>query len=60
MEIPLPKDGKTVGVGGFKKDIEGAYALARKVQFAENIHEMRNAYYEFREYIEKCLVNNNQ
>lgn len=54
MEIPLPKDGKTIGVGQFKLEIEIAYKLARRVQFSENIKEMRAAYDEFRKHVDSC------
>jgi hypothetical protein len=56
MEIPLPKDGKTIGIGNFKKDIEKAYELARIVQFSNNISDMRKAYSEFRKYVEVCIL----
>ena len=54
MEIPLPKDGKTIGIGQFKQDIEKAYKLARMVQFSDNIKEMRLAYNEFRKHVDSC------
>lgn len=55
MDIPLPKDGKTIGIGPFKKEMETAYKLARRVQFAEdNIKEMREAYAKFKEYVDSC------
>ena len=54
MEIPLPKDGKTIGVGEFKRDIEKAYKLARMVQFSDNIKDMRDAYEEFRKHVDSC------
>lgn len=54
MEIPLPKDGKTLGVGLFKQEIEIAYKLARRVQFSDNIKEMRSAYDIFKKHIESC------
>ncbi len=55
MEIPLPKDGKTIGIGQFKQEIQVAYNLARRVQFSDDINEMREAYVEFRKYIDSCL-----
>ena len=54
MEIPLPKDGKTIGVGDFKRDIEKAYKLARIVQFSHNIKEMRIAYDKFKKHVDYC------
>ena len=54
MEIPLPKDGKTIGIGKFKQDIEKAYKLARMVQFSDNIKKMRLAYNEFRKHVDSC------
>ena len=55
MEIPLPKDGKIIGIGEFKKDIEKAYELARIIQFSDNLKDMRIAYSDFRKHIEICL-----
>ena len=55
MEIPLPKDGKTIGIGQFKQDIVIAYKLARMVQFSDNIKDMREAYEKFRRHIDSCL-----
>ena len=54
MEIPLPKDGKTIGVGQFKLEIEIAYKLARRIQFSDNIKEMRKNYEEFKKHIDSC------
>lgn len=54
MEIPLPKDGKTVGAGQFLNEIREAYRLARRVQFSENLNEMREAYAKFRKYVDTC------
>jgi hypothetical protein len=54
MEIPLPKDGKTIGIGNFKREIEKAFKLARMVQFSDNIKEMRENYAEFRKYVDYC------
>lgn len=54
MEIPLPKDGKTVGAGKYLKEIRETYRLARLVQFAKNLKEMREAYAEFRKYVDAC------
>ena len=55
MEIPLPKDGKTIGIGDFKKDFEQACELARLVQWSTNISDMRIAYSEFRKHVERSL-----
>jgi hypothetical protein len=57
MEIPLPKDGKTIGIGQFKRDIEKAYKLARLVQWSDNITDMRNTYAEFRKHVDYCIDN---
>jgi hypothetical protein len=54
MEIPLPKDGKTVGAGKYLNEIRETYRRARLVQFAENLKEMREAYAEFRKYVDAC------
>lgn len=55
MEVPLPKDGKTIGIGVFKKDIERAYKLARDVQFSHNLKDMRQAYNEFKKHVDACV-----
>lgn len=55
MEVPLPKDGKTIGISIFKQDIEQAYKLARNVQSSHNLKEMRQAYIEFRKHIDSCV-----
>ena len=54
MEVPLSKVGKTIDIGEFKQNMETAYRLARKVQFSDNIEEMRLAYDEFRKHIDSC------
>lgn len=54
MEIPLPKDGKTVGAGKYLSEIRETHRLARLVQFAENLKEMQDAYSEFRKYVDAC------
>lgn len=51
MSISLPKDGKTVGIGKFKIEIQNAYRLARNVQNSYTLNDMRKAYKEFSEYI---------
>jgi hypothetical protein len=54
MEIPLPKDGKTVGAGKYLNEIRETYRLARMVQFADNVKEMREGYSQFRKYVDAC------
>ena len=54
MEIPLPKDGKTVGAGSYLNEIQKTYRLARIVQFSDNLKEMREAYAKFRAYVDAC------
>ena len=55
IEIPLPKDGKTIGIGPYKREIEGARRLARRVQWSDNIEEMRENYKIFRDYVDLCI-----
>jgi hypothetical protein len=56
QDIPLPKDGKSVGAGTFVYQLKEAFRLARFVQWSTNIEEMELAYKYFKEHIRKCSL----
>lgn len=58
MQVPLPKEGKTVGcAGNFHNEISTAFKLARYVQWADSIEEMNEAYATFKQHIDWCVAN---
>lgn len=52
--IPLPLDGKTVGIGEYKIQMEEAFRLARLVKWAETQKEMNIQFLRFKRHCDNC------